>query len=222
MYGMAHLFNYIGGIKMAYEFFSGNSAGIDNISGNQYIELLEFCFQYSNYFSLTFLHPQSGTVNMRLGSEKMEQLDPYIYDSFETKDEPWYFEGPNATIKIFYNNEKTKQIILDHTNSLYEWSTYEHRNPEDLSFFRSDGSVLFHLLEHEGLATIYNNDYEIVPEFALKTPWKSYNPDPDIIPLVYTAKRIKKQKLSIKQKTNFKKLVSQKNRPSRPGWKKKQ
>lgn len=204
---------------MAYQFFNSNNMNKHDIAGKEYLELLDFCFEYGKYFSLTFLHSHSGSVNMRLGSKKIEQLEPFLYDSFETEEESWYHDGPSANIKIYFCNKDTKNLLREQANHLFAWSTYEYQLPEDLSFFRSDGSAVFHLLTHEGIATIYNKENEIIPESVLQPPWGQYEPDPDIVPLIYTAKRIKKQHISAKQKA-FLKNINQHVHTSRPGWKK--
>lgn len=197
---------------MMYEFYKDNEKNVCDISGSEYLSLMEFCFRHSRYLALSFLH------GFRL-MERLECLEPYLFKSYETDDEPWYVRGPSAKIKIYRCTEWFKEKFLRHANSLFSWDR-DNNNPEDLAFFREDGSAVLELLTHEGIVMLYNQSGEYVPDFVKEDPWE-YRDDEIYVPVVWTAKRICDQHIPRAQKQELAKMHRIKGGQKSSGYRKK-
>lgn len=177
---------------MSFVFNRSNDANIVDISDEQYLDLINYCFNNSSYFALTFLH-------IRQGVDQLESLNKYLYTEFKTNDELWYPYGQEATVKIYNCTEESKKILLTQTNSLFSWEGYEHHNAEDLAFFREDGTAAFNLVTHEGTAFVYNRSNEDVPTFIHNKPWDINVDIKGYYPVIWTAKYIIKLNITNRQ-----------------------
>lgn len=190
---------------MAYQ-LQQNRISKEDMKGKIYGELIDLCFKYSQYFSLTFLH-------IRQGVNSCTNLDKAEFSFFRTKNELWYPYGQDATVKIYHCTDETKAFLLQHVNNLFAWEAYDNHNPEDLAFFREDGTGFFELITHEGMATIYNRKNEAVPSLFQQEPWRYYDYGTNYVAAVWTAKHIRPWQtfdLSPKQK-EYLRLVRQTN-----------
>lgn len=191
---------------MKYTTFVFDDTDRKNIAGSQYTDLINFCFQYSKYFALTYL-------KIRQGVDPIEALEPYLYTSFSSKEELWYPYGQDATIKIYACTEESKAVFLRQTDNLFSWEAYTNHRAEDVTFFRENGQALFSLVTHEGIATIYSLTHEKAPDFVHQKPWEIWERDSCYIPVIWTAKYIcdlqiskkQKQKLKVTEGINFQK-----------------
>lgn len=137
-----------------------------------YYRLLKCCFDYSNFFLLRFkkdfyLYPNEIC-------DSMEQLNPYLFCSFSEMQEPWCGAGYDR-ISIYHCNVDSFQIMREKTNRLFGWTSYGRTKlPEDLTFFREDGSVFFSQITHEGIATLYPRKNENVTGIIFSKGWRSF------------------------------------------------
>ncbi|MGI6264696.1 MAG: hypothetical protein ACOYJY_04425 [Acutalibacteraceae bacterium] len=177
-----------------------------NVAGEAYEKLMDFCFAYGQYFALTFLH-------IRQGIDPMDALEPYAFAAYRSQDELWYPYGQEATVRLYRCTPESKRILQKQADALDQWEGYSHHNPEDLTFFRDDGSTLFSLVTHESWTAIFDRPKEIVPDFVLQE-WKTLKRVPDCAPVVWTAKYIGELTLSDGQK-KFLRQVELLNREKR-------
>ena len=130
------------------------------IEGEDYAELIETCFRYSSYFSLSFA---SKEIEQRV----MKSLTPLRRDTENRSD---------LKYRCFYKcTEEAKTLFLTNTNDLFEWRKLEFDNlfnPENPRFYREDGSVFFWSEIHEGNCYLYNNADEDVTSIVSKRGWQ--------------------------------------------------
>lgn len=134
-----------------------NEKGL-TISGERYIELINICFLYSSFFSLSF---------------DCVKTEREVFGDMNSICKIEYHDSPPTTYRSFYKcTDHTKEILINYVNSLFEWTINPFRyNPEDLIFYRNDGSVFFWSMTHEGICAIYNRPYEDVSKLVLDEGW---------------------------------------------------
>lgn len=129
------------------------------ISGDDYIRLVDVCFQYSTSFSLCFPSSESAYEF----APKTEMLN-YM---------PSEYSDPNRKYKCYFPcSNQMKEILLSHVNGLFDWIRQDGRdNPEDLTFYREDGSVFFWSETHEGICVLCDHEPENVSLVVSKKGW---------------------------------------------------
>lgn len=125
-----------------------------DIKGDDYIELINSCFSYSYYFSLVY----------KSNSLKLLQLDRFLYRSFYSDCWPGTIStSDGGIVKIYLCNEDSKKELLSISDSIFSWnSCFGNQLPEDMAFYRKDGTVFFESIVHEGECLIFNNSNEAV------------------------------------------------------------
>ena len=157
--------NRFDGGNMAYYFLDYNENTMKNlyIKGNDYTDLIELCFKYSQKFSFVF----SSLKQVEWLNQKS---DIYNYDEIRLSDKirnyKVYCECTNENKKILLSNWDNLFNCLDHTNNNYE----------DITFYREDESVFFWSETHEGVCAIFNRANENVDEVTSKEGWDTYKP----------------------------------------------
>lgn len=157
-----------GEIKMAYCFYDQTcfypDATIEDICGEDYIELLTTCFQYSKYFSLTYLDR----------ARDIPELDPFLVYSAYTHSWPgtrWTSEI--GRFCVYRCTEETFQFLCNYVDSVLSWDAhFEHETPEDLAFYRSDKTLFFESVSHEGVCYLWNRPEENVFSVVSKNEWE--------------------------------------------------
>ena len=134
------------------------------ISGLDYTELIDTCFKYSTHisFSLRFL---------RRGGIRFESPEPYA------KPLKASLSASCGDTVILPCSEKTRQYLLNRTDNLFKWMDW-YKNPEDLTFYRADGSIFFWSLIHEGVCCLINRPDEDVSGVVGKPDWHRCPPEP--------------------------------------------
>ena len=152
---------------MAYVFKDYIDETLDDIKGNEYLELISICFHYSAFFSLIY----------KSKSQKIPALDKYLIRSSYKDQWPGTIGTSEGGILNLYTcNEETKKILCTHVNSLFSWNAYfGNENPEDLAFYREDKTVFFESVVHEGECYILNKDVENVRSIVSKEGWSWTN-----------------------------------------------
>ena len=137
-----------------------NSADL-SISGKDYVSLIDTCFRYSVYFSLNigFLRRKSISIDL-----------PKPYRIVENCKLP----SINADIAILPCSETTREYMLHRVEDLFEWIDW-YNNPEDLIFYRQDGSIFFWSLIHEGVCCLVNRPQEDVTHIVSSSTWYEYS-----------------------------------------------
>lgn len=127
-----------------YNFYDTDILGNDeyDIAGEKYTELLKMCFKYSELFSLRY-----SEGNFKVYFELAEYEVRTYADNVSDYKVVYYRACP-----------KTYDILVKNANSIFCWMNNENNNPEDLMFFRSDGSILFSSVIHNGCLSLWMRD----------------------------------------------------------------
>ena len=139
------------------------SAELD-IQGEQYERLIDICFHHCSYFSLN------------------ENRSGVMFDLPEKELEVWLeqLSSPIRKKHLFFCSYEAKQYLLRKVNSLFSWITWGTHNrdikegilPEDLCFYRSDGSVFLWSETHEGICVICSKPEEDVSDIVSSEGWR--------------------------------------------------
>ncbi len=139
-----------------------------DISGEDYIDLIDTCFKYSSYFS--FRRYNHDIINWT--------PKPVLYPN--TKDLCFVsilFDGCIDLLDVFECNERTLRFLKNYTEGVFYWynkNTPETpiNMPEDLAFYRGDGSVLLFSMTHEGDVMLFLRDDENFSQNTKKPGWR--------------------------------------------------
>lgn len=138
-----------------------------DIDGGDYRTLLEVCFRYCT------------TVSMRVTDEsvvvpaKLEQFRISAMQSAIKVYHHYYPEKGNKQafdeIHQYHLTPEVKDYILKVTDSIFKWiCNWEYKNPEDIAFFRKDGSPFFVSIVHDGVCTLEPRENEDVSNIVSK------------------------------------------------------
>ena len=130
------------------------------IEGKAFQVLLDLCFRYSKYVS--FLTTEADF-------KKYPNLKSFLVDEknmlFEVYNKHLRY-SENASVSFFYCTKECQNVIFGISKDLwafiYGWG---FSNPEDPTFYRSDGSVFFSSQIHEGHAAFYPREDEDISAF---------------------------------------------------------
>ena len=133
------------------------------ISGQDYALLIDTCFKHSAYlsFNIGFLRRNSIEVNI-----------PEPYRIIEKQPTPAMCDD----IAILPCTEAVREYLLSTVNDLFEWID-RCKNPEDLTFYRADGSIFFWSLIHEGVCCLIDRPDEDVSSVVDNPDWHRCPPE---------------------------------------------
>lgn len=138
-----------------------------SVTGEEYAELINTCFRYSTHFSFNIGFLCRGGIPVDIPQ-------PYkIYkklDHFAICDD----------IAVLPCTETTREYLLNRTNDLFEWIDW-YNNPEDLTFYRQDGSMFFWSLIHEGECCLIDRPEEDVSAIVKNPYWYKKTPEDGFI-----------------------------------------
>lgn len=142
----------------------------NDLSGSDYRDLLQFAFTYGRTLSFSFHSPEDAEVYFGgFLSYAQKSLLPPDYDRRKWLGQIWLQQQRFYPIDL-----KLQQKLLE-ANSLFDWclsNTKPHPEPEDLCFFRGDGSMLFTSCTHEGECALYLREDEARPAFLSRPGWE--------------------------------------------------
>ena len=130
--------------------------GVDlTVGGQDYAELIDTCFRYCTHVSFS----------TRFCGGKIALPEPHIspVDDSDTA--------------VLLCSEKTREYVLNMTDDLFDWIDSSGK-PEDLTFYRADGSIFFWLLTHEGVCCLLSRPDEDVSGIVRKPDWHTCPPEP--------------------------------------------
>lgn len=130
------------------------------IEGKAFQVLLDLCFRYSKYVS--FLTTEADF-------KKYPNLKSFLVDEknmlFEVYNKHLRY-SENASVSFFYCTEECQNVIFGISKDLWAFiHGWGFSNPEDPTFYRSDGSVFFSSQIHEGHAAFYPREDEDISAF---------------------------------------------------------
>lgn len=151
-----------------------------DIVGKDYQDLIRVCCKYSQVLSFVIMQNNVSLMNEIKTFEVTP--DPLIFDH-----SVFYDTGHHQKpYKKFYKVcPEMCDALLNHTDSIFSWiCNSKYNNPEDITFYRNDGSVFFGSIIHDGICMISNREDEDInsiisnplwiPEGKIKGYWKSY------------------------------------------------
>jgi hypothetical protein len=125
-------------------------------SGSPYDELLRFCWRESQKGSLVVQEELGRSPNLE---NFLYQLRPAIVQQQTVEQWPGtrLVDGL-AELYVFTTDKGALDLALTSSSRLFEW--LQPHLPEDLAFYRSDGSVLMESISHERAARLFLDDDE--------------------------------------------------------------
>lgn len=134
-----------------------------DISAADYCELIDLCFRYSAFFSLSrgWAETDMSKLPVRAAAHLPECR------TLTTKKD----------LFVFACTAETKVFLLSCADSVFSWANWgESRNmPEDLCFYRRDGSVFFWSESHEGVCVLANRPDEALSDLPSKEKWRYFD-----------------------------------------------
>lgn len=158
-----------------YKFFDSDITGQAefDLSGMQYQRFLQACFQYCTTVSVI--------VSLNC-ADRIASWEPYripvspvvlrVYAHYGLPAEGSTDQIGACEIRHYMLTPQMKRMIQDHTTSLFRWTcAWGNDNPDDIAFYRSDGSVFFSSLIHEGECTLYLRGNEALGDILSQEHW---------------------------------------------------
>lgn len=143
-----------------------------DIEGEEYRELLKWCFNCSTCFSLI-----DYRFSKRNPTRALSELSPYLISKLETtyySDYDKCFQkgmgletGMVPTTYAFRCCEETRKWAFEQSDSLFGWGAFPL---EDICFYRDDHSVVLRSISHEAICSV-NCTQEEAERFPNKQRW---------------------------------------------------
>ena len=157
-----------------YEFYDANIAGtrLYDIRGTRYRRLLQACFRYSASVVMC-VHVDADIDTPRIASfrRKVTHLVKAQYAHYGDFTEGDIDQTNTYQLLRYLLVPEVKRFIMHRTDSIFKW-TRANENPEDLTFFRPDGTVFFSLRVQEGVCTINPEEGEDVSRILSDPGWR--------------------------------------------------
>ena len=144
-------------------YFSSEFDDIESdISGEKYKALLMKFQKYCPFFSLDIIKLDTNFTNVLSGFKL--QIPSIKAEGLE----------PTAKREFYYFNEKSLNLLCKISDSIFSYSYYPNRLPENLCFYRKDFSLLFSSMSHDGECYMILNDEEI-DCYCTDIVWKPFD-----------------------------------------------
>lgn len=155
---------------MNYQFYQPGTS--KDVCGKEYVDLINMCFRYSKFFYLRFQRDFFAFPQETCDS--MEELNPCLYQSHDQFLEPMCGPGLDR-MTFYYCNDETRRLLLTKTDHLFGWNFHNSPAPlpEDLTFFREDGSIFFELVSHDMDMVAFPETGEGLDDILSKDNWRS-------------------------------------------------
>ena len=158
-----------------YKFYDTDLTGQEDydIAGDQYKNLLKLCFKHSSTVSV-IISP-NYVDNIQSWEKYQIPVTPNVQNVYYHYGQP-SSENPNKIghyeIRHYRLDGGLQDLLISHTDSIFKWTyAWGYNNPDDLAFFRPDGSVFFSSIVHEGECTLSINEGEEVRGFISDDYW---------------------------------------------------
>lgn len=133
------------------------------LAGTHYKCLLQHCFCFSAYVSFSITDPNSEAA-LEIKRWKVKETD-----GFPAK------KNINSE-SVYYACEEIYSVMLSWADDLFDLcTTKNHVFPEDPAFYRSDGSVFFDSIIHEGECSLYPRNSEDISKVLAHGHWLYMN-----------------------------------------------
>lgn len=134
-----------------------------DIINEDYKELIETCFKYSQIVSFIKLNDRA------LVFEKFQPYKINVDDNvFDHRVNYFISQGIPPHKMFFESCQDVQSIMLECSNNIFEWY---NTLPEDPTFYRKDGSVFLYCRAHDDICVIDPKDDEDVTNIISKPGW---------------------------------------------------
>ena len=156
----------LGDTMKQYTFFSRDyfsNSGNFSIAGDHFVVLMNYCFQYSSYLSFRTSQPDNRIIH---------ELKKCQIESSEIG-----CELENKHDRIFCNTSKEVYNTLMLCSSILLEDGYFRPAgyPEDIIFYRQDGSIFFEAINHEGEYSLFVSSEENVDAILKFGHWLAFD-----------------------------------------------
>lgn len=159
-----------------YKFYDANTAGtrLYDICGTRYRRLLKACFRYSASVAMC-VHVDAEKDLQCIASFRRKVTPPIVahytyYGDFTQEDTD---QTNTYRIVRYLLTPEVKRFIMNRTDSIFQWTyAWGNDNPEDLAFFRPDGTVFFSLCSQKGVCTLNPEEGENVSRILMDPRWR--------------------------------------------------
>ena len=148
-------------------FYQGEYPDAD-VCDEDYRTLIDYCFAHCAV--LSFCYPSQEFAEIEMG-----RFQPFISRSIL----PEGYDGSRGVISLqhqcfFRCTEDLRTYLLQKAESLFDWFCCGDAEPvpEDLCFYRKDGTCMFWSCTHEGECAFILRENEPVPEFVSHYGWE--------------------------------------------------
>lgn len=136
----------------------------ENIRGERFKNVIDICFKYSTFFSLT---TNFDAIENSFSKKLVNDLNYFLLKNFKTDHWHCYYildKSKPLNISIYKSNEKTKQILIDSCNNIYLEIDKGGFIAEDICFF-SNNELLLGTVSHANICHIYPSSENILKSF---------------------------------------------------------
>lgn len=130
------------------------------LQGEHYYALIKYCIENSDCFSL---------FRCRFGQPLDDQLNKWNVP-------PLVVNADEDTCLVFYKScKETYTVLTQIIHSFFDTEDESNLYTHDITFYRSDGTVLMETVLHEGECSIYPREDESVDELLSFGSWILFN-----------------------------------------------
>lgn len=156
-------------------------------TGDDHRTLLEICCRHSSFFACCY--PVDEKIS---GEDLLAPFQITVPDSIPQDilpHLPYCIKGGKEYPMRYYKFYRVCPELCDQlaniTDSVYSWiNAWGYHNPEDLYFYREDGSLFFEAIVHEGECTLYPREGEDISKLLTLGNW--VKADRENAPLTWT------------------------------------
>jgi hypothetical protein len=164
-----------------YKFYDTDITGREeyDIIGSDYVQLLNTCFQYCTSVAMCIC--LGADIDVSEISPFQIQVTPEVKKYYHHYGH-FRFGDCNTigTYKIVHYSltPEVKAFLFSHADSVFKWTFARgNNNPDDLVFFRHDGTAFFSSVIHEGECTLHPRDNENISIIVSDPRWLHRNID---------------------------------------------
>ena len=154
-----------------YQFRDTDYSGTEelDICGIDYENLIRTCAEYASTVSMRIISSENPCIQ-QLERFRLHETDPieYVYGHYYARDD----RRAVHEIRYYRLCPEAIEVLLSISDSIFKWiSAWGYHNPEDLAFYREDGTVFFDSIVHEGVCNLYPRTGEEVQRIVQSEGW---------------------------------------------------